>query len=213
MTSLDTWTPMDYPTGGDMQRAPTGGGSNAASTLAYAGAGMQLIGTVQSAISGYYAARLRTTQLRAEASAFRFQQTLSNINARIAEQQASEVLEAAQFEREKVGLVQRQEVGTARVTAAARGVEAGVGSAAEVEASIRLVRDIDKRVITANAARQVRDVRTQARNLRMQGVVHGISAGRAASAARSISPGMEAVTSLMSGAPQTAYAFSYAAGL
>ena len=160
-------------------------------------------GTVIQAISGYYAAKIRQTQLRSQASAARFRQTMAGINASQAEDDARELMRVMQFEREKLGLRAGQEYAKTRTSAAARGVSIGVGSTAEVEASQRVIASIEDRVITRNGMQAVTNKRIQAINMRTGGAVAGVNASNYEASAAGISPALGGINGFLSSAPTT----------
>ena len=83
---------------------------------------------------------------------------------------------------------------------AARGIQGGVGSAAEVIGSMDLIKEIDRMTMSANSVRQAEAIRNQAMNYRNQSVMSGLSADNLNTTAGTISPGMGLGTSLLTSA-------------
>ena len=91
-----------------------------------------------------------------------------------------------------------------RVSAAARGIQAGVGSAAEISASVELAASVDAMTIDINTLRQVSGARRRAIDFRNQALLTGVSAQNVRGSERSISPGLQAFTTLLGGAGEVA---------
>ena len=178
--------------------APTGdlpgltGVETAGNVLAGAGLAIQAIGS-------FYAAESQKFQLKAKASTLEFEQSIANINARAAEQDAVAIFAAGRRRKAQIGLKFGQVKAATRVSAAARGIQAGVGSAAEVAASVELASAVDALTIDANTFRAVSAARRRAIDFRNQALLTGVSARNVRGSERSISPGLQAFTTLLGG--------------
>lgn len=152
------------------------------------GAGMQIGGA-------FYGARAQRDQLRLQAE-------LGEINARMAEQSARSALHAGERQEQASRLRTAQTKSAQRASLAARGVDLGSGSAAEVLTSTDVVGEWDANTIAANALRA-------AWGYRMDGVNQRIDANMRRASASAISPGMAAFGTALSQAGQVAKSWYY----
>lgn len=118
-------------------------------------------GTLNSAVGSYYGAQ-------SQASSLKFQADIADINARIAELGAQSELAAGEKQVAALTLKAGQVKSSQRAAMAANGIDLGEGSAAEVQASTDIMKDIDKDTITANAIRSAWGYRTQATNSQIE---------------------------------------------
>lgn len=156
-------------------------------------------GAVSSAIGSYWSAKSQKIGLDLQAH-------LAEVNARISELGAE--TELASGERQVGAATMRygQLKSSQRAAMAANGVDLGEGSAAEIQASTDLIKEIDKNTIEANAMRS-------AWGLRMQGVNYQNEARMANATGSSISPGAAGLSTLLTGAGQVASSwYSYNKG-
>lgn len=166
-------------------------------------------GAITSSVGAYYGAIAQRYQLKSQAQDLDFQATMAGINARAAEMDASVALEAGRSEKGRRTLQYGQVKAGARTGQAAAGVQAGVGSAGEVLASIEAAKEIDSLTIDRNALRAARGFKSQAVDLRNRSSLARMSAGNARQFAGSISPGLSALTSLLGGAGRVAQSHIY----
>ena len=166
--------------------------SDASMALSIAGTGMQFLGA-------YYGAKQQQHELKSQALAAEFEATMSSINARLAESDANAILAAGRDEANRSAMQYQQLKSATKVSSAAHGVQAGVGSAAEVQASIELAKQVDALTINKNTVRAAGNARIQARNQRNQSALSLVSAGNLRSTAGSISPFAAGTGSLLSG--------------
>lgn len=152
-------------------------------TLQAAGAGVSLA-------NSYYGAKMQRDALRAQAAT-------AEINARIAELGAESTLN--QGKQQVANLTQQagQLKGAQRAAMAARGVDLGEGSAAEIQVTTDLMKDIDVQTAKTNALRS-------AWGQRMQATQFTNSARSARASASSINPIWTAATSLLGSASNVA---------
>lgn len=150
-------------------------------------------GALNSAVGSYYSTKSQVSSLG-------FQVAVAGINARIAELGAQSELTAAEKQVAAQTLRAGQIKGAQRAALAANGVSLGEGSAAEVQASTDIMKDIDKNTITANAVRSAWGHRTQGTNLQIEALVkQGTASG--------ISPLGSVSSSLLGGAGRVASAW------
>ena len=150
----------------------------------------QIGGTVTSAAGSYYSGR-------AAQSTARFQADMADINARMAESSAQSALYQGQQQVGQLTLKAGQLKSSQRAALAANGVDLGAGSAAELQASTDLMKEIDANTLTANAVRSAWGYRTQAVNYQSEALMKRATAD-------SISPMASAATSLLGSAGQVA---------
>lgn len=154
------------------------------------GLGAQAFGAAQSIIGTYYSAQ-------AQRSALRFQVEMQEINARIMEGQAQAELFSGQRQIAALTMQAGQLKSRQRTALAANGVDIGTGSAAELQASTDIMKEMDVNQINANAVRAAWGMRTQATNLTNDAMQKRYAASQ-------ISPAMAAGTSLLGSATAVA---------
>ena len=176
--------------------------------MSHYGAVAQLTGAVISSIGAWGQANAQREQARAAASYAEHQQRMADINARQAELDAQDILAAGRQQ----SFLQTMRAGQARsqrrARTAARGVELGSGSAAELLASEDIAREIDRSVVKTNTVRAANQARTRATNLRNQSLLQGVSARNLRSSADSISPELAAFSSATASAGRFAQTFN-----
>ena len=151
---------------------------------------LQLGGLLTSGVGSYYSAQ-------SQRSALRFQAEMAAINARMAESSAQQELARGQQQVGALTLKAGQLKGSQRAAMAANGIDLGQGSAAEIQASTDIMKEIDANTIEANAVRSAWGYRTQGVNYQNQALM-------ARASASGISPLGAAATSLLGGAGQVA---------
>jgi hypothetical protein len=97
--------------------------------------------------------------------------------------------------------------GAARASMAARGIQAGVGSAADVIATTDLIKEVDVNTINARSVQAAEAQRMQKVNLENQAMMSGVSADNARMGASTISPFMSTSGSLLGSASTVATAY------
>lgn len=158
--------------------------------LASLSLGLQTAGAISGAVGGFYSAKMTKNQLAFEAD-------MARINARIAELGARSALDRGQKEVAGLTLQAGQLKSRQRAAMAANGIDLGTGSAAEVQASTDIMKEIDKNTIEANAVRSAWGYRTEAANYQSAAMMkEGSAAG--------INPLMAGASSLLTGATQVA---------
>jgi len=147
---------------------------------------LQAGGAATSAVGSFYGAKSQKSSLN-------FQAQLADINARMAEQTA----QSEQLKGQKQVAAQTLQAGQLkskqRATMAANGIDLGVGSAAEVQASTDILKEIDKNTIEANSVRSAWGYRTKGTSFKNDALIKRASAS-------SIDPFGSATTSLLGGA-------------
>lgn len=152
---------------------------------------MQIAGMATQAIGSYYGAKIQQEQYKAQASNLRyqsqsqsmtlqFQKDMATLNAGLAEADAQQILLAGEREAGQISRRYGRAKSSNRASMAARGVQLGVGSAAEVEASIELAKQVDMLTINANRVRAAEAARMQRVNYQNQAMMSGVSAANVA---------------------------------
>lgn len=164
--------------------------------LASAGNWLSIGGALLGLVGSFYAAKSQQNQLKSEALAADFQESMSAINAKNAESDAQSILQAGQDEGARTSLAYGQEKAAQKAEQGASGFTIGVGSAAEAQASIELAKRLDLAAINRNTVRAASSRRLQATDQRNQSLLAGVSARNLRGTASSISPGLAAAGSL-----------------
>lgn len=146
----------------------------------------QAAGGVASAVGSYASASAQRASLGTQAA-------IAGINARIAELGAQSVLNQGKQQVAQSTLKYGALKGGQRAALAANGVDLGAGSAAELQASTDIMKEIDTSTIRANAVRSAWGYRTQGVNYQSDALMKQAQAD-------GLSPGMSAVTSLIGSA-------------
>lgn len=174
------------------------------SLLGNVGIGLQVGAALSSAIGAFYSVKAAQYQAESAASSLDFQRSLANINARNAERDAQHSLLAGQREAGRVGLRYRQIKASMKTVQAAAGIQAGVGSAGEVAASIELSSELDQLAITRNSVLQANASRTGRESILNRATMQGISARNMRASAGAMNPYVSGGISLIGGAGQVA---------
>lgn len=119
------------------------------------GLGLAVGGTVWNAVQTHRAGKKQDQQ--------------AQFNAAIAEEQAQDAITRGQEEEQNFRAQVRQRIGQARTSFAAQGVVVGEGSAADVEADLAYLGELDALQIRNNAAREAWGYRVEATNYRDAG--------------------------------------------
>jgi hypothetical protein len=164
-------------------------------------------GALTSAVGAYYSVLGQRYQLRSQALSRDFEASIAGFNARAAERDAQALIQAGQQRKGLSTLRFGQLKAASRTRTAAAGVQAGVGSAAEVQASIEAVKEIDSLTIELNAVRAAGAARTRAVDFRNRALFARVSAANARRSAGALSPGLAAATSLLGGAGRVSSQF------
>ena len=157
-------------------------------------------GAINGAIGGFFQAQSQANQLKSQAMTLDFQSKMADINSRMAEFGAENIMQAGERQAGAFSLRSGQAKGSARASMAARGVQLGEGSAAELIATHDTMKEIDMLTINANTVKAAEASRTQSVNYSNQASLLGVSSYNAYASANSISPFTAGITSLMGSA-------------
>lgn len=173
-------------------------------TMGPAALALQVGGALTSTVGSFYGAKTQAANLRGQASSMQSQARIADINARLSELSAQSALEQGKQEKARLTLQTGQLKGRQRAALAANGVDLGVGSAVEIQASTELMKEIDVNTIKANALRNAWGYRTQGVNFQTQAASLRGQAGVASATAKGINPMGTAATTLLGGAANVA---------
>lgn len=155
-----------------------------------------VLGAVYEMVGGYYKAMSRRGELKQQALTLDFEAFASQLDARSSEMDAMAVLDAGKQELGQYTMQSGQFRASVVASQAASGIQAGVGSAAEVVASMDLRKEIDTMTIKSNAARRAAALRIQAQNQRSAADIARVSAANTRRTARGITGYSQVVTGL-----------------
>ena len=193
------------------KNADTTGMSPAAAATAQTGQSIRniglltsILGGVSSAIGTYYSAKTTKYQEKSQASSFAFQSDMASINASREEMTAESIQEAGKSQIASYTMQAGQVKAGATASMAARGIALGVGSAADVSASMDIEKDLNVMAINSNTTRQAWAAREQGTNYQNESLLDRTSSVNALRSANSISPVGSTVNSLLGSATQIA---------
>lgn len=149
------------------------------------------------ATGAFYSAKSQKSQAESMAINADFEASIANIEARAAEFDASQILADARREAGQVSMRAGQERARARVSAAARGVQVGVGSSAEQLANVEVTRQEDVNAIGVGAARGVAAQGRRGVDARNRAAMARVSGENARASGRSISTGLALGSSIL----------------
>jgi hypothetical protein len=180
--------------------AASGGNAAAfAETMGYLGPVMSLVGMANSAIGAYYGAKSTQLKLESQKLSYEFQQDIAEINSGMIELQAQQIMRAGRNASMRSTLAAGKTKSAGRASMAARGIQLGVGSTQEVEATTDLIKEIDKNTIDSNTIRAAEAERMRKVGMDASATIAGINAFGAQASAAGISPFSAATSSLLQG--------------
>jgi hypothetical protein len=180
---------------------PVSPGASAAQS-GFGSAGMMLMAAsaVSQAIGSFYSAKTQQMQLKMQQENLLFQSRMANRAATAAYVRAQEMERAGQQAVGRYTMQAGAAKSTAKTQLAARGIQAGKGSAAEIMATFDLVRGIDALTITSNSIRAANAERMRGAAMRGQAAVSAASGQAYGLAAGAITPALSGVSSLLGSA-------------
>lgn len=160
--------------------AETGAGSGPSTdSWQTAGAIMVVAGAFGSAINALFSVRAEQSAQKMQRLSLEHEASMAAINARQAEVEAQSIVQASHREIGALSLEAEAAKGGRAATMAGRGIQLGVGSAAEVQATGDYVKQSDIMAIGVNAARGAAAARTRAVNASNTSLFASISARNA----------------------------------
>ncbi|HEV2133801.1 MAG TPA: hypothetical protein VGR47_06015 [Terracidiphilus sp.] len=163
-----------------------------------------VLGGISSAIGTFYAAKSAQYQEKSQASSLAYQSDMASINSSRAEQTAESIEEAGKSQIADYTMRAGQQKAAAMASMGARGIALGVGSAADVAASMDVEKDLTTLAINRNTTARAWAAREQGTNYANEALIDRTSAVNALRSAKSISPMGGMMNSLLSSATQVA---------
>ena len=156
--------------------------------------------TLTGMIANRAAANTERYKLRSQALNFEHQRDMAKLNRRMLESQAQHIGRAYNKQIAIQTLKAGQAISSTKASFAARGIQMGVGSTANVFASAELVKEIDRLTMNTNKVRAMNNQRLRAVNMGIRGDMLGVSANNLFSTASAVSPFMNMTSTLLTGA-------------
>ncbi|WP_323030245.1 hypothetical protein [Castellaniella sp.] len=174
--------------------------SFSAPQIAQASMIMQGGGAIASTADSFFGAATQKATLGGQAAVAEANARIFESNAHLAELSAQSALSQGQQQVAALTMKAGRTKSAQRAALAANGVDVGEGSAAEIQASTDILKEIDANTITANAVRTAWGYRTQGMNMLTQASNSRIDALSLGATAGAISPVGSAATSLLGSA-------------
>jgi hypothetical protein len=198
--------------GGETIGGGSSGGGAGMAPGAISGLVNSIIGGVTSVVGAYqYADRLKKN-LEFQSVVSAFNSRMSALNLELSEKTAQQFMRAGEQAQSQISMKAAKVKGAQKASQGARGVQIGVGSAAEEIATTDLMKETDRNTINANTVRE-------AWNQRLAGVLgqtttvnYATQSAMLNASAESISPWAAAGTTLMKSATNVAaqwYKYKY----
>ena len=124
---------------------------------------------------------------------------MAELNAKMIDSQIGQITRA--FDRQVMikTMAAGQAKSSKKTSFAARGVDLGVGSTANVFASAEIMKEIDKLTMNSNKVRAIQQKRKQKFNFGTQATMAGVSSNNLFATASTISPFLDNTSTLLSG--------------
>ena len=163
---------------------------------------------VSSLVTGLIGAgsQANTERYRAKSAALNFehQRDMMQLNKRMLESQAQHIGRAYNKQIAIRTMKAGRAMASTRASFAARGIQMGVGSTANVFASAELLKEIDRLTMNTNKVKAMNTKRGQAVNMGIKADMAGMSASNLFSTASTISPFMNMSSTFLTGASSIA---------
>ena len=137
---------------------------------------------------------------RSKALNFEHQRDMAQLNKRMLENQAQHIGRAYNKQIAIRTMKAGQAISRSKASFAARGIQMGVGSTANVFASAELMKEIDRLTMNTNKVRAMNTKRGQAVNMGIKADMAGMSASNLFSTASTISPFLNMSSTFLTGA-------------
>lgn len=177
--------------------------------LQAAGVITQVAGVAQQEIARYFQEKQATYNAESKALSAELSADLGAINASMTLEDASSIDEAGKQAKATLTMRAGMEMAQNLTRQGARGIQIGAGSAAETQASLDLIKEIDAYTIDSNTMRQVESQRMAAVTQRTQSLMAGVSAQNI----RSMAQGPGLGSTLISGASRIGSEYLYQSAL
>jgi len=164
------------------------------------GIGLGVSSLVTGLIGNQSAANTERYKARSAALNFEHQRDMAQLNKRMLESQAQHIGRAYNKQIQIRTMKAGNAIASTRASFAARGIQMGVGSTANVFASAELLKEIDRLTMNTNKVKAMNTKRAQAVNMGIRGDMLGMSADNLFSTASTISPFMNMSSTFLTGA-------------
>jgi len=159
---------------------------------------------VSSMLTGIIGAgsQANTERYKARSAALNFehQRDMAQLNKRMLESQAQHIGRAYNKQIAIRTMKAGQAISSSKASFAARGIQMGVGSTANVLASAEILKEIDRLTMNTNKVKAMNTKRAQAVNMGIRSEMYGMSADNLFSTASTISPFMNMSSTFLTGA-------------
>ena len=156
-------------------------------------------GTIGNIIGANAAADAERYKLQSAGLNAQHQEDMAKINAKMLEMQAQQVARAYNRQIMTKTMQAGLSTGKLRTSFAARGIQMGVGSTANVFASDAIMKEIDKLTMNSNKVRAVNQMRTRGVQADIRGDMLGVSANNMFASASAVSPLLNMTSTLLTG--------------
>ena len=160
---------------------------------------MSIGGTLTGLVGNYAAANRQRYEAESAGLNLELQSKLADINADMLTLEAQQVARAYNRQIMTKTMAAGLKTGTARASFAARGIQMGVGSTANVFATSAIMREIDKLTMNSNKVRAVNQMRTRGVQADIRGDMLGVSANNMFASASTVSPFLNMASTLLTG--------------
>lgn len=170
---------------------------------------LQIAGAGMSAVGSFYQAQSQKSGYLSKASDAELDATVQDMAARQFGLQADSTMIAGQKQIGQYTMRAGQIRAGTQASLAARGIQAGVGSAAENLASQDLIKEIDVLAINSNAVREAEALKMQRTGAMNRAMMSRVSAKNLRAMAGTINPWLSVATSLLGSAGNMGSQWAY----
>tara|TARA_R100001440_G_scaffold64014_1_gene84282 strand:+ start:1395 stop:1985 length:591 start_codon:yes stop_codon:yes gene_type:complete len=156
-------------------------------------------GTFSGIVGNYYKAQDEKYKFKSQALNLEHQRDMAKLNKRLLESQAQQIARAYNKQAAIRTLKAGQSMASARASFAARGIQLGVGSTANVFASAELMKEIDRLTMNSNKVRAMNNQRLRAVNMGIRGDMLGVSSSNLFTTASAVNPFLNMSSTLLTG--------------
>ena len=164
------------------------------------GIGLGVSSLVTGLIGDYSQANTERYKARSAALNYEHQQDMMELNKRMLESQAQHIGRAYNKQIAIRTMKAGRDISSTKASFAARGIQMGVGSTANVFASAEILKEIDRLTMNTNKVKAMNTKRAQAVNMGIRSEMYGMSADNLFSTASTISPFMNMSSTFLTGA-------------
>ena len=164
------------------------------------GIGLGVSSLVTGLIGDYSKANTERYRAKSTALNYEHQRDMAQLNKRMLESQAQHIGRAYNKQFAIRTMKAGRDISSTKASFAARGIQMGVGSTANVFASAEILKEIDRLTMNTNKVKAMNTKRAQAVNMGIRSEMYGMSADNLFSTASTISPFMNMTSTFLTGA-------------